>query len=94
MSTGNFALLGADLCRVTKDMNYCDRSYENVWWIDRQLKNDKGMIYDGLEGTTCKITDWQFTCKFPPALLSSGRMTTYHQIIKGFISLFMLNLAF
>lgn len=67
VSTGNFALAGTELCRVTKDMKYCDRSYENVWWLDRHMKSDKGTLWDGIDGQTCKVTDWQFTCQPYPS---------------------------
>ena len=62
VSTGNFALLGAELCRVTKDMSYCDRSYESANWLDRHMKASDGYLVDNINGKDCHVTDWKFTC--------------------------------
>lgn len=53
-------------------MKYCDTSYENMWWIDRQLKNDQGMIYDNVDGKSCHVTNWQFTCELVQPLISKA----------------------
>lgn len=63
VSTGNFALLGAELCRVTKDMSYCHRSYESAQWLDRHMKADDGYLVDNINGKDCHVTDWKFTCE-------------------------------
>ncbi|ORX35268.1 glycosyl hydrolase family 76-domain-containing protein [Kockovaella imperatae] len=61
VSSGLFALLGAELCRITGDQVYCDRAYEAIQWIDRFLVRPDGLIYDHINGTSCEVKDWTFT---------------------------------
>ena len=64
VSTGNYGLLGAELCRVTGDMKYCDRAYENVWWMDRHMVDpETNLIWDHLNGTSCALANYTFTCE-------------------------------
>ena len=64
VSTGNYGLLSAELCRVTGDMKYCDRAYENAQWIDRHMVDPTdNLLWDHLNGTSCALADYKFTCE-------------------------------
>lgn len=63
VSTGLYALLGAELCRITKDTSYCDRTLTSLVWLDNHLVSPSGLIWDGITGDACKVTEWTFTCE-------------------------------
>lgn len=78
VSTGLYALVGASLCRLTGNMTYCDRAYASLQWIDRILRDDQGLIYDHIIGTSCELVSWLYACqpaRLPPSVntqLTSG----------------------
>jgi len=63
VSTGNYALLAAELCRLTKDMKYCDRAYESAKWLDDHMVNPEGILMDHYNGKNCELKDWLLTCE-------------------------------
>ena len=63
VSSGLYALLGAELCRVTGDQTYCEIAYRSMQWIDRFLVEPSGLVYDHINGSSCVVTNWTFTCE-------------------------------
>lgn len=63
VSSGNHALLGAELCRVTGDMSYCDKALTSIQWVTNHLVSPDGFVYDNLKAKDCAITKWVFTCE-------------------------------
>ena len=70
VSTGLYALTAATLCRIKSDTAYCDKAFSSLGWLDRHMVNDKGLLWDNLNGKDCKLTDWVFTCEFPILLMA------------------------
>lgn len=64
VSTGLHSLLSAELCQITKDQKYCTSAYISAQWQDRHMVQPNGLLYDGIKGGSCEITDWTFTCEF------------------------------
>lgn len=75
VSTGNYALLGVELCRITGDMSYCERSYKNAQWLDNHMVNPEGLLWDNYNGIDCHLQDWTFTCEYFRPLFSSTPRT-------------------
>jgi hypothetical protein len=63
VSTGNYALLSVELCRLTGDMDYCDRAYQNAWWLDDHMVSPEGLLWDNYNGTDCTLQNNTWTCK-------------------------------
>lgn len=64
VSTGLYALLGAELCVITKDNDkYLTRSYLSAQWLDNHMVTPEGLLVDNINGADCKVTDWKFTCE-------------------------------
>lgn len=64
VSSGLYGLLGAELCRVTGNQVFCEMAYSAMQWIDRFLVNpEDGLIWDHINGTSCEVTNWTFTCR-------------------------------
>jgi hypothetical protein len=69
VSTGNYALLSVELCRLTGDMSYCDRAYQNAWWLDNHMVSPSGLLWDNYNGTDCTLQNNTWTCKSSLGLL-------------------------
>ena len=63
VSTGNYGLLAVELCRLTGDMKYCDRTTETAQWLDNHMVNPEGLLWDHYNGKNCELKDWVLTCK-------------------------------
>jgi len=64
VSTGLYALLSAELCKVTGTTSYCDRAYKSMRWIDDHMLNPaNNLLWDHLNATNCALSDYTFTCE-------------------------------
>ena len=63
VSSGLYGLLGAELCRITGNQVYCSLAYSSMQWIDRFLVTSDGLVWDHINGTSCEIKNWTFTCE-------------------------------
>ena len=64
VSTGNYALLASDLCRVTGNMTYCEYASSAAEWVDRHMLDpDTHLVWDHLNGTTCEVMTKAWTCE-------------------------------
>lgn len=63
VSTGNYALLSAELCRVTGNTTYCDYALTSLQWLDNLLMQSSGLVNDGINAD-CTYTGGPLTCKF------------------------------
>lgn len=89
VSTGLHALLGAELCRLTKNTTYCDYASSSMHWIDRVLLSPNHLIDDNVNGSTCKRVPHQFTCEPILRILKADLLQT----MQDYISLHMLSWA-
>ena len=68
VSTGGFALLGAELCSITKDNKYCDAAKASLAWLDSFMVipdgGSKGLLWDTIDADTCETIKWTFTCTY------------------------------
>ena len=63
VSTGNFALLAAELCRITGDQKkYCEPAVESMRFLDDHLLMQDGLLKDHIGSDSCQGEDWRFTC--------------------------------
>jgi hypothetical protein len=63
VSTGNYGLLAAELCRLTKEDEYCETAKISAQWLDNHMVNPEGILMDHYNGKTCELKDWLLTCE-------------------------------
>jgi hypothetical protein len=62
VSTGNYGLLSVELCRLTGNMSYCDRAYQNALWLDNHMVSPDGLLWDNYNGSDCQLQNTTWTC--------------------------------
>lgn len=55
--------MAAKLCQHLKDNGYCNHGYLAAQWLDRHMVTSGGLLVDNIGPSSCKITDWKFTCE-------------------------------
>jgi predicted alpha-1,6-mannanase (GH76 family) len=63
VSTGNYGLLAAELCRLTKEDKYCETAKISAQWLDNHMVNPEGILMDHYNGKNCELKDWLLTCE-------------------------------